>query len=106
MAAVSRFRARRAIVRPTNRAAALGGNTNPPELGRAISSMAGVPRSYRDAQLALERLAYDPEATVLAYEDFDLTTLILGFTKRSLSISPATIADLHVALAAGPRQPR
>jgi purine catabolism regulator len=47
-------------------------------IGRPISSMAGVPRSYRDAELALERLAFDPEAAVLAYEDFDITTLVLS----------------------------
>jgi hypothetical protein len=34
-------------------------------VGRPIDSMAGVPLSFRDAELALERVAYEPGARLL-----------------------------------------
>ena len=43
-------------------------------LGRPIEDIGDVPRSYRDAELAVERVR---EGT-LAYEDFDLATLVLS----------------------------
>ena len=43
-------------------------------LGRPIEDICDVPRSYRDAVLAVERVR---EGT-LAYEDFDLATLVLS----------------------------
>jgi purine catabolism regulator len=47
-------------------------------VGRPIDSMAGVPLSFRDAELALERVAYEPGARLLEYEDFDVCTLLLA----------------------------
>jgi purine catabolism regulator len=47
-------------------------------VGRAIDSMAGVPLSFRDAELALERVAHEPGARLLEYEDFDICTLLLS----------------------------
>jgi purine catabolism regulator len=47
-------------------------------VGRPIDSMAGVPLSFRDAELALERVAYEPGARLLEYEDFDVCTLLLS----------------------------
>ncbi len=47
-------------------------------VGRPIDGMAGVPRSFRDAELALERVAYEPGARLLEYEDFDVCTLLLS----------------------------
>ena len=43
-------------------------------IGRPVCEVAGVPRSFRDAQLAVERVT-DGQ---LAYEDFDLATLLLA----------------------------
>ena len=43
-------------------------------IGRPVESIADVPRSYRDAQLAVERITEGQ----LAYEDFDLATLLLA----------------------------
>ncbi len=43
-------------------------------IGRPVTTIADVPRSYRDAQLAVERVAEGQ----LAYEDFDLATLLLA----------------------------
>jgi purine catabolism regulator len=47
-------------------------------VGRPVDSMAGVPLSFRDAELALERVAYEPGARLLEYEDFDVCTLLLS----------------------------
>jgi purine catabolism regulator len=47
-------------------------------VGRPIDSMAGVPLSFRDAGLALERVAHEPGARLLEYEDFDICTLLLS----------------------------
>ena len=43
-------------------------------IGRPIERIADVPRSFRDAQLAVERVQHGS----LAYEDFDLATLLLS----------------------------
>jgi purine catabolism regulator len=43
-------------------------------IGRPVTTIADVPRSYRDALLAVERVT-DGQ---LAYEDFDLATLLLA----------------------------
>jgi len=43
-------------------------------LGRPVSDIGDVPRSFRDALLAVERVS----AGRLAYEDFDLATLLLA----------------------------
>ncbi len=44
-------------------------------LGRPVRSMADVPLSFRDATLAFQRV---PDDSVLAYEDFDVCTLVLS----------------------------
>jgi purine catabolism regulator len=56
----------------------LGGLDASAGVGRAIDSMAGVPLSFRDAELALGRVAYEPGARLLEYEDFDVCTLLLS----------------------------
>jgi PucR family transcriptional regulator, purine catabolism regulatory protein len=43
-------------------------------IGRPVERVADVPRSFRDAQLAVERVQHG----TLAYEDFDLATLLLS----------------------------
>jgi purine catabolism regulator len=43
-------------------------------IGRPVERIADVPRSFRDAQLAIERVQHGQ----LAYEDFDLATLLLS----------------------------
>jgi purine catabolism regulator len=43
-------------------------------IGRAVERIADVPRSFSDAQLAVERVQHGQ----LAYEDFDLATLLLS----------------------------
>jgi purine catabolism regulator len=43
-------------------------------IGRPIEHIGDVPRSYRDAELAVERV----RDGALAYEDFDLATLVLS----------------------------
>lgn len=58
--------------------AVLGGLEVSGGVGRPIDSMAGVPLSFRDAELALERVAYEPGARLLEYEDFDVCTLLLS----------------------------
>ena len=58
--------------------ALLQGRVGPPcvraGIGRPIDTIAGVPRAFRDAQLAVERVREGQ----LAYEDFDLATLLLS----------------------------
>ena len=43
-------------------------------IGRPVERIADVPRSYRDAQIAVARV----QQGTLAYEDFDLATLLLS----------------------------
>jgi purine catabolism regulator len=47
-------------------------------IGRPFEAMGDVPVSFRDAELALERVAYEPGRRRLAYEDFDVCTLLLS----------------------------
>jgi sugar diacid utilization regulator len=45
-------------------------------IGRPVSTVAAVPASLRDAEIALDRAPADPARWVLAFEDLDLATLI------------------------------
>ena len=47
-------------------------------IGRSFEAMGDVPLSHRDAELALERVAYEPGRRLLDYENFDVCTLVLS----------------------------
>lgn len=45
-------------------------------IGRPVAGIAAVPDSLRDAAIAVERARADPARRLLAYDDFDLATLM------------------------------
>lgn len=45
-------------------------------MGRPVTSIAAVPDSLRDAEIALQRTRADPVRRMLAFQDFDLATLV------------------------------
>ena len=47
-------------------------------IGRPVRSVADVGHSFRDAQLALQRVEFDREPRVLDFEDFELGLLLLA----------------------------
>jgi PucR family transcriptional regulator, purine catabolism regulatory protein len=47
-------------------------------IGRPIGTIADSPLSLRDAEIALERLGREPGRRLLAYDDFDLTAVVVS----------------------------
>jgi purine catabolism regulator len=47
-------------------------------MGRSVDHLREVHHSLRDAELAIERLGYEPGPRLLAFEDFDLGTLLVS----------------------------
>jgi PucR family transcriptional regulator, purine catabolism regulatory protein len=47
-------------------------------VGRPVSEIAAIPHSLRDAQLALQRIAFQRDVRLLAFEDFELGLLLIS----------------------------
>jgi PucR family transcriptional regulator, purine catabolism regulatory protein len=45
-------------------------------VGRPVAALGDIPESLRDAEIALERTGADPGRRMLAFQDFDLATLV------------------------------
>jgi PucR family transcriptional regulator, purine catabolism regulatory protein len=77
-------------------------------IGRAVASIGEAHESLRDAQLALERAAAEPGKRLVAFEQFDLGTLLLSEAaperlEPKLGVLVATLREhppLHEALVA------
>jgi purine catabolism regulator len=69
-------------------------------IGRPVGDLAEAHHSLRDAEIAVERLAYDTERRLLAFEDFDLGTLLLSEAPTA-RIDPK-VEDLLAPLRAHP----
>jgi purine catabolism regulator len=69
-------------------------------IGRPASGVETVPLSLRDADLAVERVGHEFERRLLAFEDFDLGTLLISEAARD-RIGPK-VEELRALLLAHP----